>query len=291
MQTPQPQEPRALVYTLLYTTTDKDPASNTYMSLLALWLSAVARTQRAAALVPAAGPPFDILLLLDERTHGAVEKSLAVAVALRACSAAGVRATLARLPPPPTHHEGMFYKYAVAAYDGLRAVVQPYTALLYLDLDVVAVRPLGPLLAAVRTPGLLYVMPEGALADDNYSGGLLAGGEAPAGAFGFSAGMWACVPTPDMLDTLRGVLSLQEASRGAYCVDQPAMNVWAWRRSAAGLVRLEPGVMPAHASVNRIVASVGELPPSVSLINFMGEPGNGAVHMDKVLAQHIALAG
>lgn len=280
---------RALVCTLLYTLANCDPAANPYRTLLVLWLAALARTQRQAG-----GPaPFDVLLLLDERTHDSVGTSLSVGAALRACADVGIRITTARLPVPPGHHEGMFYKYAVGAYDGLCQVARGYKALLYLDLDVLVVRPLAPLLAGVGAPGTLYVMPEGALEHENYSGELLRGdrGGVPAGAFGFSAGMWACVPSPAMLETLCRVLALQEATRGTYCVDQPAMNVTAWRGVASGALRLDAALFPRRAAVNQLVQNVNELPPDTCVTNFMGEPGNGQVHLDKVLAQHVALSG
>ena len=271
---------RITVYTNLFTLASKEPATNRYVDMFFIWLSYLIRK----------GRPDAAYLMIDRRTY-----SYVASTPLFAFLSSKIHFPMYALTydPPATLKEGTLRRFEIE-----RMVPQAQqTVFLYLDIDVLPIRPLQGLISEVK-PNCLYYSAESiptdkkyVFLDDNYFGHLataedvawLEASFGETGVPGITSGIFAFTAGEQIGEFFKYIRTAAATDeRQFYTLDQPfyaaAIYQFIMRTSRINHV----GMSPDHLRVNM---PAYEVPSSVILLNFCGDPGDESSHWFKMFSE------
>jgi len=166
-----------------------------------------------------------------------------------------------QIPRPTTLIEGIARRYEFFSE------IPGDTMTLYLDVDHICLKKFRPAIP----PDTIVVLPEGGRADPNYCG---EGGWATLDHEGLSAGFWAVRPGPNtraLMDEIAA--SVRRGPHNFYTCEQPHFNAVITKKS------------PVLSFAPPLVSFNGHnMYPHTCFINCAGEPGDGPLHYQKMLA-------
>jgi len=246
------------LYTSLFTLADKDPSTNHYFYMLLMWLSHV---KRFAGLTK----EDNVIICIDKRTadYGNTSVFLNNLIKTFPCP---IQFLLH--DPPNTMLEGTLQRYKMFA---------PFDTLMYLDLDILVIKPLHPMIDNLQS-STLYIHPEGYLHDENY-GAYLTSKSIPiaTNSIGASSGKFV-IKGQSVRDHLFQLI-LNEAKHNPhtfYTLDQPYYNACFY--ALQNTINIHTTLYQETLSIN-----LHNFTPKTILIDCMGEPGNGTLHLHKLI--------
>lgn len=248
------------LYTSLFTLADKDPSTNHYFYMLLIWLSHVKRFAKL-------NTNDQVFVCIDTRTADFANKSIFLNTLLK-----GFPCSIQFLlhDPPTTMLEGTLQRYKM---------LHPFETLIYLDIDILIVKPIHPLISTQKQ-NTLCVHPEGYLKDDNYSAYLTSKGiPISPTAIGASSGKFV-IRGERTRDLLFGLI-LREATSNPhpfYTLDQPYYNASFYALLNQSEISVDATLYQETLSVN-----LHNHNNQTILIDCMGEPGNGLLHLHKMI--------
>lgn len=271
-------------YTNLFTLASNDPATNRYVDMFFIWLSYLIRK----------GKPDAAYLMIDSRTYAYIAST-----PLFAFLSSKINFPMYALTynPPATLKEGTLHRFEIERFG---AAVAPATVFLYLDIDVLPIRPLHGLIGEVKS-NCLYYSAESiptdkkyVFLDDNYFGHLatvedvawLEASFGETGVPGITSGIFAFTAGEQISEFFKYIRTAAAADqRQFYTLDQPfyvaAIYQFIMRTSRINHV----GICPDHLRVNM---PAYDAPSSVILLNFCGDPGDESSHWFKMFSELVA---
>jgi hypothetical protein len=150
---------------------------------------------------------------------------------------------------------------------------------MFLDLDVLVLRPLRVLIAPLE-PNTLACMPEGRMADGLYGGCTV--DEEIVDSCGFSAGIFAYCAGPGVRDLFNRVTAecMAKAAEPYYTIDQPFFNKWVYKTITKQAIDMRVELLDDAHFINNVF----NYDSNTILMNYAGEPGNDSIHYKKMLS-------
>jgi len=258
--------PSLCLSTILFTLEAKEPKENEYTTMFLLWLT---RLIRSAYL----NESDALYLYIDTRTMSYLNRET-IFPDLRAAVQCPVK--VFGVPPPKTILEGMQWKFSAQDYS------QDYY--MYCDLDVYIMAPIRPLLERLE-PETLYIEAEGTIHHDNY------GADNPPefkhvfppDTPGFSSGKFLMTSRALRDKLFQKVLSLWKEGAKYYCVEQPFVN----RAILEMYTEIEVDTGPFKTPY--LMKQRADFNADTAFIDLAGEPGNGPLHLEKMLNIYMLL--
>ena len=248
------------LYTSLFTLADQDPSKNHYFYMLLIWLSHVKRFAQLWT-------NDQVFVLIDTRTADFANQSIFLNKILKDFPCP-IQFLLH--DPPKTMLDGTLQRYKM---------FQPFEILLYLDVDILVVKSLHSILFHTK-PNSLCVHPEGFLKDDNY-GAYLTQKNIPIApeAVGASSGKF-IITNQRTRDLLFGLILREAMSNNNpfYTLDQPYYNACFYALLKKSEIQVDATLFRETLSIN-----LHNMSNSTVLIDCMGEPGNGLLHLHKLV--------
>jgi len=246
------------VYTILYTLEDKKPEENEYVPMFLLWMAQLAKI----------GTATTITILVDSRTKKYLNDDTSFPVLYARIES---NIVLIEFAPPKTHMEGMRMKYYEFDYE------EDY--LMYLDIDVLVLKPLSGLLKDSKD---LYLHAEGAIEEHGYldavneeeKQNILESGLK----CGYSAGKF--------------IIGNKEKGRAlfkeirAFIIDNPETNYYSVEQPIFNRTVIFMGSYLDIGIIDKSLISTNfhnYSDDTTILIDSCGEPGNGRRHLFKMI--------
>ena len=247
------------VYTILYTLEDKKPEENAYVQMFLLWFAQMAKI----------GVASTICLLVDSATFEYLNDTSYTLISER------IRCNLSvtEFPPPKTHLDGMKMKYTEFDYD------EDY--LMYMDIDILALKPLVGLLGEGGDDVDIYLDQEGGIEEHGYLDALTDSERAivlgSGVRLGFSAGKFIIRNKEKGREFFRVIREhiLDNPETTYYSVEQPVFNRTIFCMGSFLNMHKIDG--------NLISTNFQNYTEETILLDFCGDPGNGQLHLNKMI--------
>jgi hypothetical protein len=247
------------VYTVLYTLEDKKPEENEYVQMFLLWFAQMAKV----------GTAKTIHLFIDSVTLEYMKQTSFNIISERIqCNL-----SIMEFPPPKTHLDGMKMKYTEFEYE------EDY--LMYMDIDILVLKPLVGLLGEGGDDVDIYLDQEGDIEEHGYMDALTEDERAiilnSGVKHGFSAGKFIIRNKEMGREFFREIREHISNNPGTtyYSVEQPVFNRTIFCMSS----HLNMSTMESKL----ISTNFRNFMPETVLLDFCGEPGNGQVHLNKMI--------
>jgi hypothetical protein len=248
------------LYTSLFTLSNKLPKENEYCLLLIPWLH---HAIKYAGLTT----KDSIVVVIDPSSMAWVKENVFVRMLMQRTP---VRIHFVVAPTTPsTLLDGCLQRYATFPYH--------QTHLLYLDIDILIKKSIAPLLQRTK-PDTLYVHWEGPLYDTNYGAHLQ---HIKAMAFPLSPGASSgkfLITSSNLRNTLFASIldSAKQDRQDYYTLDQPYYNAALYTMPT---LHIDGTLFTAPSYTCNLNGYTKEC----IFADFMGEPGRGFLHLEKVL--------
>lgn len=244
------------VYTVLFTLSDKDPSQNTYIKIFQLWISQLIKKSNVKRCV----------VLLDTRTLDFIADSFILNKYL--LKKAKFKIDFMKFESPKTLLDGMIHKYSIFDY------YEDF--LMYCDVDLFIYKELSFL--DIPKTASLFLHAEGPITEyaEAFTETMKSRFIKP-GAKGFSAGKFViCGKT--IRDLLFQKIHEMNNRQHFYTIEQPFFNKAIY--SLIDTININANfITPPKISNN--CRDFDE--QTTVLVDFQGQPGDGAFHLDKII--------
>jgi hypothetical protein len=254
---------------ILFTLEGKKSSENHYIQIFLIWLSELAKSANLQS--------GDMIHIdVDEETLKHLQIN-GVFTNLLSCIRAKTEIRI--LPKPKTVLEGMMWRYRLFDYD--------QDVFFYCDIDCLLVNPIHNLIDTLDT-NTIYLHKEGNLHSHEWGAAFSAEElqKIPSYCMGFSSGKFIISDKSiyhGLLTTIYN-LYISQTDVDFYTLDQPFFNKAIYQLTDS-TVRFNTNILeiPIVATNYR-----GYSKEKTVLLDFMGEPGNGIVHLEK-LVNHLCM--
>ena len=254
---------------VLFTLKDKPVKENKYISIFLMWLSVVCKHAGLTA-------QDAISLKIDKATFDYLNSNV-IFVSLLNKAVFQPRITIC--PVPSTMRDGMMMKYTKIDYT--------QDIYIYCDIDVMIIKPLT-LFVDKLIPNTIYVHAEGLLSEDNYGAAFTKEELAtlPGKSNGFSAGKFFIYGKELYTTFMNTVCGLcVDKSAHYYTIEQPFFN-----KSLYCLEKNKYNIDLGVLNHKTISVNLHNFSKDTSiLIDFMGIPGDGDFHFEKILSAYMMI--
>jgi acetyltransferase-like isoleucine patch superfamily enzyme len=264
-----------LVYTTLFTLSEKEPANNKYIDMFYIWFTYLKRY---------GGLTSDdcVGLLVDEDTFNYMNFDNYTTFGYLS-QGVPFHIEISIMKRPSNLSEGFAERYRIENFES----ITKHELNLHLDIDCLCIRNIHALFNQVKTTeNTFYIMTEdGNLFDDNHGGLLLEKGILYEGFPGISAGWYAWKHSEGQREFFKSVLNgcLENMNTPYYTVDQPFYNYEIVMR----IVSKKEADFSICILSNEIVAFnpyiEDESLKNAYFVNFAGQPGVQDCHYKKIL--------
>jgi hypothetical protein len=232
---------------VLFTLADQEVAENKYIPIFCTWLSKLIQNGGL-------GRDDFLLISIDERTIQHLKTN------------AGILGTLLSYLKCP--YAFRIFPAPATLLDGMRIRYTPYDfkqdAYMYLDIDVLILKPLKGMLEGLEA-AKLYVVSEGSLTDSNYGADM-----SSTDGVGYTSAVMVFT-APWVQEVLFRRVGELYRDAGYYTLDQPFFNRAVY-------------MMPRDSRITKYVSYNGHgfSKDDTVLLNCGGEPGRDKIHYDKI---------
>jgi len=245
------------IYTILFTLADKEPQFNNYIKIFQIWFSQLVKTNCVK----------NCVIIIDRKTLSYLKtKEIFNSLILPLCK---FSLTFFEFDPPKTLIEGMSYKYSIFDY------AEEY--LIYTDLDVFIIKSLKGF--NFSNNEAIYVHAERSVLEEGYSDAMSADEKAKLTPFsaGLSAGKFVIKGKRLRDQFFKRIKEHIKLDSTFYTVDQPYFNKAIYEFKNKEMINPHKIIQP-FISIN-----CRNLSKEAILLDFMGKPGDGNFHLDKIL--------
>jgi len=254
---------KMFLYTVLFTLAGQEPGKNKYVEMFYIWLAYV---KKNAGL----GPSDTVALIVDKRTYDFLNSTIHVSVILQ-----NVKFTFTCLiiPNPVTISDGMTARY-------LPEIFVEKIVYMYIDLDVLIVKPILNISSISVEQNTLCLMPEGCLTGFCYGNDLIEKTAINDNHTGFTSAWFMFVYCEEIRAMFtRIILGILGKTPPYFTIDQPFFN-----KEIYDKLYKNPGnlnilfVNPEYMGQNTFSINNKHL-----FVNFSGFPGEDGRHLLKML--------
>jgi len=255
--------PTLCLYTTLFTLKDKKPEENHYIQLFLLWLSHLLHKEIFTE--------HDALhIYIDEVSFAYLKTSISFE---SLCLEFPFKLNFKVAKQPVTLYDGCCWRYFID--------LESYTQdiLLYCDIDIYINSSLKNF-CKMMDSNKLYAHPEGDINNPDY-GGRFSQQELAviSNAYGFSAGKFA-IRGKELAElffsSMKECIANHTSVTPYYTLDQPLFNYVLY-------TQLKPRNIDVELFYSVISTNLQEYTPDTLFLDCMGEPGNGALHLEKFI--------
>ncbi len=252
---------------IVYTLQGKSVKENKYIDIFLIWLAYVCKYAKLN--------PIDcIQIIIDENTYAEVMKDNIILQII--LSSLRCEVQFIKVLQPKTHGEGMMnkYKYTRSQQD----------VFMYCDIDVLFQKPIRILLQGLEE-NTVVVHNEGCIQNKNYGGAFTSeeiqqlGENFP----GFSAGKFIIYGQElhSKFFALMNTLGASYPVDSYYCLEQPIFNLGIYKYQLMNTIHInDMNIAPPFVCTN----ISDKIPEECVLLDYMGQPGDGELHFQKILS-------
>jgi len=264
-----------LVYTTLFTLSEKEPKNNKYINMFYIWFTYL---KRYGGLTP----NDCVGLLVDEDTFNYMNSDNNSTFGYLS-QGVPFHIEISIMKRPSNLSEGFAERYMIENFE----TITNHELNLHLDIDCLCIRNIHALFNQVKTTeNTFYIMTEdGNLFDDNHGGLLLEKGILSEGFPGISAGWYAWKHSEGQREFFKTVLKgcLENMNTPYYTVDQPfynyeiVMRIVSKKEADFSICILSKEIVVFNPYIE------DESLKNAYFVNFAGEPGVQDCHYKKIL--------